>query len=169
MRILVTGAAGSGTSTLAKAFSDQLQANFIEADDVYWLETSPPFVEKRPSEEREQLMMSKLESRSDVVVSGSVMGWGDRVENAFDVVIFLYVETSIRLERLRRREARLFGAADPAFLDWAAQYDEGTAAGRSLGRHLEWLEKRSCRVVKLEGAKSVPEQLDILSQKGVAL
>ncbi|WP_165857583.1 AAA family ATPase [Marinobacter sp. JSM 1782161] len=167
MHILVTGAAGSGTSTLGEALANELNAAFIEADDVYWLETHPPFTEKRPVEERQRLMLARMERDPSAVVSGSVMNWGERVENAFDVVIFLYVEASVRLERLREREARLFGAADPGFLEWAAQYDQGTAPGRSLARHLAWLEARSCRVIKLEGAMSVSEHLEILRQDGL--
>lgn len=167
MHILVTGAAGSGTSTLGKALANELNAAFIEADDFYWLETSPPFTQKRPVEERRRLMISSLKNHSSAVVSGSVMKWGEQIENTFDVVIFLYIEAHIRLTRLRERETHLFGAADPAFLEWAAQYDQGTAPGRSLARHRAWLETRSCRVIKLEGAMSVSEQIAILRQKGL--
>lgn len=167
MHILITGAAGSGTSTLGQALAKDLNAAFLEADDFYWLETDPPFAKKRPVEERRRLMMSSLESYSNAVVSGSVMTWGKQVENAFDVIIFLYVETSIRLKRLREREAYLFGTADPDFLEWAAQYDQGTAPGRSLARHQSWLEQRACPIIKLEGAMSVPEQIEALRRNGL--
>lgn len=167
MHILITGAAGSGTSTLGKALANELNASFFEADDFYWLETSPPFTKKRPVEERQRLMITSLKSYPSAVVSGSVMKWGEQIENAFDVVIFLYVEAHIRLKRLREREIYLFGAADPDFMEWAAQYDEGTAPGRSLARHRAWLEKRPCRVIKLEGAMSVSEQIAVLRQKGL--
>ncbi len=167
MQVLITGAPGSGTSTLGKALARELNAAFLEADDFYWLDTDPPFTQKRPVEERRRLMVSSLESHSDAVVSGSVMQWGEAIENAFDWVIFLYVETHIRLNRLREREIHLFGAADPDFLEWAAQYDHGTAPGRSLPRHQAWLEERSCPVIRLEGAMSVAEQMDLLKRKGV--
>ncbi|WP_092522476.1 AAA family ATPase [Onishia taeanensis] len=167
MHILITGAAGSGTSTLGKAVAKEMNASFLEADDFYWLETNPPFTQKRPVEERRRLMMSSLESCPNAVVSGSVMQWGEQVENAFDVIIFLYVETHIRLKRLREREVYLFGAADPDFLEWAAQYDQGAVPGRSLARHRSWLEQRPCPVIKLEGAMSVSDQLEALRCKGL--
>ncbi|WP_447555583.1 AAA family ATPase [Vreelandella sp. EE22] len=167
MHILITGAAGSGTSTLGKALAKELNVSFLEADDFYWLETDPSFTKKRPVVERRKLMISSLKKYLDAVVSGSVMQWGSEIENAFDVVIFLYVEAHIRVKRLREREVHLFGAADPDFLEWAAQYDQGTAPGRSLTRHRAWLEERSCRVIKLEGAMSVSEQIEILRQKGL--
>ncbi|WP_110656561.1 AAA family ATPase [Salinicola halimionae] len=167
MHVLITGAAGSGTSTLGKALAKNLNALFLEVDDFYWLKTDPPFTKKRPVDERRRLIMSSLKSYPDAVVSGSMMQWGEEIENAFDVVVFLYVEACIRLKRLREREIHLFGVADPDFLEWAAQYDQGTAPGRSLARHQAWLEKRSCCVIKLEGAMSVSEQLSALRQKGL--
>jgi hypothetical protein len=57
---------------------------------------------------------------------------GEALEHAFDLVVFLYVPTPIRLARLKLREERRFGKTDPEFLEWAAQYDAGTAEGRSL-------------------------------------
>lgn len=167
MHILITGAAGSGTSTLGRALAKELDAAFIEADDLYWLQTSPPFTKKRAVEERRRLMVSSLNSYSSAVVSGSVMKWGAQVENAFDVIVFLYVEAQVRLKRLREREIHRYGTVDPDFLEWAAQYDQGTAPGRSLARHQAWLEARSCRVIKLEGAMSMSEQIQILEQRGL--
>lgn len=58
------------------------------------------FRKKRPEEERRSLMLSSLESYPNAVVSGSVVTRGEQIENAFDMVIFLYVETHIRLKRL---------------------------------------------------------------------
>ncbi|WP_129141622.1 AAA family ATPase [Modicisalibacter coralii] len=167
MHVLITGAAGSGTSTLGKALARELNVLFLEADDFYWLDTNPPFTKKRAAAERCRLLSSRLGSHSDAVVSGSVMEWGQSIEDAFDVVIFLYVETHIRLKRLQAREIHLFGAADPEFLEWAAQYDQGTAPGSSLARHRAWLEKRSCPVIKLEGDMPVTEQMAILKEHGL--
>jgi adenylate kinase family enzyme len=47
MRILVTGASGSGTTTLGKALAEQLACAFLDADDFFWFPTNPPFTQKR--------------------------------------------------------------------------------------------------------------------------
>ena len=167
MHVLITGAAGSGTSTLGRALAAELNAAFIEADDIYWLQTCPPFKEKRAVEKRRDLMLSSLDSYLSVVVSGSVMNWGSQIEDAFDVVVFLYVEADTRIKRLREREVHRYGAVDPDFLEWAAQYDYGTAPGRSLAKHRAWLEARSCRVINIEGAMPVFEQIEILKERGL--
>lgn len=94
-----------------------------------------------------------------LVLSGSVLGWGAEVEDGFDLIVFLYVEADLRMERLRRRETGRFGAPDPAFLEWAAQYDAGPPEGRSLAKHTAWLAARRCPVLRLEGDQSTAERV----------
>jgi len=77
------------------------------------------------------------------------------VEDAFDLIVFLFVATQTRLARIRRRETERFGTADPAFLTWASQYDEGPPEGRSLAKHESWLAQRSCPILRIEGDTSV--------------
>ncbi len=89
------------------------------------------------------------------------MGWG--ADALFDLVVFLYFETAVRIQRLKQREQARFGEADPAFLEWAAQYDEGPPEGRSLARHEAWLRKLGCPVVRLLGERPVAEQLELIA------
>lgn len=162
MHLLITGAAGSGTTTLASAWAERWSAVAIEADSFYWLPTNPPFKSKRDPEERLALLERQLLAHEHAVVAGSVMGWG--ADALFDLVVFLYVETAVRLQRLRLREEARFGAADPAFLEWAAQYDDGPPEGRSLMKHEAWLGKLGCPVVRLLGERPVAEQLALITE-----
>src|SRR5262249_36604311 len=96
------------------------------------------------------------------VLSGALCGWGDHVIPRFDLVVFLWVPSAIRLARLRAREQDRYGAAAlapggphhqryPAFMAWAAGYDQGGLEIRS--RHLpeSWLSRlRPHAVVHLE-------------------
>ena len=104
--------------------------------------------------------MQALQSSPAAVVAGSVMGWGAGVESAFDLVVFLHVPTEVRLRRLEAREAGRFGKANPAFLEWAAQYDAGPPEGRSLAKHNAWLAARECPVVRLEGDHALDALLE---------
>jgi uridine kinase len=165
MRVLVTGAAGSGTSTLGKALAQLWNARFLEADSYFWHPTQPPFSQKRLPEERSTLLMQALEAETVAVVAGSVMGWSTQIEDAFSLVIFLYVPTEVRLQRLESREVQRFGKANPAFLEWAAQYDEGLQEGRSLARHNSWLATRECQVIRLVGNHPVTELLAQVEQQ----
>ena len=155
MRILVTGASGSGSSTLGRAVAATLRATFVDADDLFWLPSDPPFKAKREAAERAKLLREQLSSAYPVVVSGSLYGWGAELEDAFDLVVFLRAPAEVRVDRLRARELQRFGRVDEEFIAWAAQYDIGAMPGRSLARHLRWLELRTCPVLRLSGTESV--------------
>lgn len=157
LRILVTGAAGSGTSTLAAALAREVSGIAVEADDLYWLPTTPPYRERRPADARRALACAALSTPASVVMAGSVMGWGAEIEDAFDLVVFLQVATALRLERLRERELRRFGRVDEAFLRWAADYDTGTTEGRDLASHQAWLAARAAPCVTVAGRVTMDE------------
>ncbi|NNB17741.1 AAA family ATPase [Pseudomonas fragi] len=157
--ILITGAAGTGTSTLAHALAKELSAPHLEADDFLWLPSNPPYQHLADKTQRGERLLQEMRSHGRAVVAGSVMDWGQPLENEFDLVVFLYLPVELRLERLERREVERFGQAKPEFLVWAAQYDEGGVLGRSLGRHQEWLSVRTCAVLRLEGDVSVKDRV----------
>ncbi|KAI3589222.1 putative protein YqaC [Cupriavidus sp. U2] len=159
MYILITGAAGSGTSTLATALGEAAHARVLETDDYFWRPTDPPYQQKFGAEERCSLLLNDLHTSPEAVVAGAVIHWGQELENAFDLVVFLYLPTAIRLARLKLREERRFGQADPEFMAWATQYDAGTAEGRSLERHRQWMKKLNCPVLCLERDESVESRL----------
>jgi len=155
LRIHVTGASGSGTSTLSAALAAALGGAHLEADDYCWLPTSPPFTTKQDHAERLSLLLNDIRDSNVAVVAGSVAEWGHDLEDCFDLIVFLTLGTQTRVARLQRREAERFGHANPAFLEWAAQYDEGSLPGRSLARQRAWLGARRCPVVELRSDVSV--------------
>jgi adenylate kinase family enzyme len=158
MRILVTGASGSGTTTLGRALAAELQAAHLDLDDCYWLPTQPPYRHKRDAVERLALCVQHLRAPA-LVASGSLVGWGVELEDAFDLIVFLTVPTATRVERLRVRETARYGRADPAFLTWASQYDEGPPEGRSRAKHEAWLAQRRCPVLRIDGDVSTAERV----------
>jgi adenylate kinase family enzyme len=159
VRILVTGASGSGTTTLGRAIADQNEVSFLDADDYYWLPTNPPFKATRDDESRLEMLLAELRKVSSAVVSGSVMNWGGELENGFSLVVFLTLDPEIRVARIRTRELAARGYCDPEFLEWAAQYDEGRSPGRSRARHEQWLGERTCPVLRIDGDLPVAERL----------
>jgi pyrophosphate--fructose-6-phosphate 1-phosphotransferase len=122
----------------------------------------PVSVEKQSGDARLAGILKALECHEHSVISGSVMAWGEALEHSFSLVVFLQVDTAIRLERLRRREMARFGSVNPEFLEWAAQYDDGPPEGRSLAKHTAWLKTRACPVVRLAGEQSTADQLRAL-------
>ena len=159
MHILVTGAPGSGTTTLGRALAKTLSCKHLDSDDFFWIHTDPPFQRARDASERKSLLSSDLTGTSDVVLSGSIVGWGPTIETAFDLIVFLYLPTELRLRRLVTRELKLYGTLSPGFLRWAAEYDKAPESRRSLKSHNKWLSLRSCPVLRLERDETVALRL----------
>ncbi len=169
-RIHITGASGSGTSTLARALAGRLESQAFDTDDFYWRPTDPPFHSKRAVAERLALMDEMFLPRTDWVLSGSLHSWGAPVMERVTHVVFLTLAPGIRLARLRARERRRYGtriakggdleASYRGFLDWAMGYDEPGTVGRSRGAHEAWLQSLSQPVIRLDAAAPTPELAD---------
>ena len=151
LRVLILGASGSGTTTLGRALGNDLFFQVFDTDDYYWLPSTPPFQHKQDPAVRLAKLLHDLKLTSRAIISGSILNWGLELEDSLSLIVFLTVPADVRIERLRMREMRLHGRADPAFLAWAAQYDEGKLSGRSRGRHEQWLSERTCPVLRIEG------------------
>ncbi|MGD9918302.1 MAG: adenylate kinase [Paenirhodobacter sp.] len=169
-RVYITGAAGSGTSSLGRPLAEWLNVPLLDTDDFYWAPSDPPYTVKRPEAERVALIAAEQAAQGEGggwVLSGSADGWGDLVIAGADLIVFLVTPTPLRLARIRRREAEKFGArikpgGDMArnhaeFLKWAASYDEPYFGGRSLTRHRNWLADRAEPVLELSGNRPVEE------------
>ena len=97
--------------------------------------SNPPFQHKREPALRLSLLLADLDNATSSVLSGSVVHWGPEIEESVSAIIFLTLPAPLRVARLREREIARFGRVDADFLAWAAQYDEGRLAGRSLAIH----------------------------------
>ncbi len=162
----ITGASGSGTTTLGRALADALVVPHHDTDDYYWLPTTPPYRDKREPADRLRLMHEMFLGRHEWVLSGAVGIWGEPIVPLFDLVVFLTVPTPTRLQRLRDREARHFGkdAVGPGgwrhqetedFIEWASHYDDGTREGRSRIQHEAWLATLRCPVIQLDAMQPI--------------
>jgi adenylate kinase family enzyme len=167
-RIHITGASGSGTTTLGRVLAGELAVPHHDTDDYYWLPTVPPYATARPAGERLRLMQAMFAPRPAWVLSGSLGGWADPLVPRFDLVVFLRTATETRLDRLHAREVRRYGAAAiapggdrhrevEAFLDWASRYEHGDREGRTLQGHEAWLAALPCPVLRLDGGRPTAE------------
>ncbi|RME16766.1 MAG: adenylate kinase [Alphaproteobacteria bacterium] len=165
-RIHVTGAACAGVTTLGQRLSDLLALPLIDTDDYYWVATDPPYTTRRPIDERNRLIRAQM-GAGGWILSGSVDGWGDRLVEDADLVVFLTAPTAVRLARLIAREHRRFGARirpggdmekiHASFLDWASRYDDAGFTGRSRARHELWLSEQRAPVLRLGAQRPVDD------------
>lgn len=167
-RIHITGASGSGTTTLGNALAASLDVPHLDTDDFYWAPSNVPFTVRRPIPERVALM-NAAKGAGGWVISGSCDGWGDPVLEGMDLAVLLTLETPRRLARLKKRERARFGdrilaggdmeRAHREFLAWAASYDRPYFSGRSRERHEHWLSGLPVPVLRLRGDLATSKQL----------
>ncbi len=149
-RIHITGASGSGQTTLGATIAERWTYRHFDADHDYWIATGPPFTTPRDVSERRRILGADLNAHPRWVRSGSLINWGDPIIPLFDLVVFLYVPHNLRMARLREREIARFGAEALApsgrlhqqhleFMAYAERYDNAGDEQRSLHLHNRWL------------------------------
>ena len=169
-RIHIVGASGSGTSSLGASLAKRLACPHVDADTLFWLPTDPPFVEQRPREARQALLVQALPADGRWIFSGSATGWAGPVEPLFDLIVFLTLDPSTRMERLRRREIERYGgriagtgdmaAVSAAFLKWAEAYDMAGPEQRSRVTHEQWLAAQAAPGLRLDSSGPVQDLVD---------
>ena len=170
-RIVVTGASGSGTTTLGRALATRLECPRFDADDAYWEPTDPPFTTPRAVAARDVVIRRALEGRRDWVLSGSVVGWPwPQPDRDVDLAVLLVGRVELRLARVQARELARFGtdALAPGgamheqhveFLAWAGRYDTAGMEQRSRATHEAWLAACRGRVLRIEGDTATDERV----------
>lgn len=167
--IHIYGASGSGTSTLGKAISRGLGYHWMDTDDFFWMPTEPKFTTKRPISERIQLMKEEIGESENVVISGSLVDWGDELIPLFTLAIRLVTPTQVRIDRIKKREYERFGnriqlggdmyQQHQAFIEWATAYDTGDERMRSKANHDKWEKLLTCQQMVLDGSADLGENL----------
>lgn len=173
--IHIYGASGAGTSTLGRKICDELGFTFMDTDDYFWLPTNPKYTTKREKAERIALIKRDIEAAENVVLSGSLVDWGDELIPLFTMAIRLETSTEIRIERLRQREKAAFGNRIEAggdmyqthqeFIQWASAYDTGGLDMRSKAKHDAWEKLLECKWIMLNGAADLDYNFSLI--KGV--
>lgn len=170
VRLHIFGASGSGTTTLARTLAERNGWLHLDTDDFYWLPSEPPYLHKRPPEERVRLIRKRTAQAPSWVLSGSLCSWGEALIPSFSHALFLRLDDQERMSRLRQREAQRYGARiqpggdmheqSQAFLEWAAGYEQGDLSTRSLAMHEAWMTRHlSCPLLCLDSTRDTPEQL----------
>lgn len=168
--IHIYGASGSGTSTLGRKISEELGYRFMDTDDYFWLPTNPKYTRKRSKEERLALMKKDILENGNVVISGSLVDWGDELIPLFTLAIRLVTDTEIRIKRIKQRERDKFGERIAPggdmyqqhldFIEWAGKYDTGSVNMRSKAKHDEWQKLLQCKQIILNGADDLEKNLE---------
>lgn len=176
--MLITGAPGSGVTTLGRALAEHWNCPVFDTDDFYWFtDDALPYRRKRNPQHRLRLLTEALDAAAEgrVVVSGALLGWGEPLLPRFDAVVYCWLPTELRLGRIRAREAARYGKdrIEPGgdlhpvfekFLTWAADYDAPHAAGRLRSQAYEtaWLAGLKIPVLHLLEDQTTKERIGLI-------
>jgi len=174
-RIHIFGASGSGTTTLGSALAKELSIPHLDTDEYYWKKTEIPYTEKYSPEERIQSIRKTISNHKSWVLSGSLCSWGAPITGLFTLTIFVYLSSSLRLQRLREREFERYGTRIEEsgdmrekhiqFMEWAAKYDTASPPTRSMKMHREWGAKLSCPVIEINSEEPLDKMVRYAVQK----
>ncbi len=177
MKVYIFGASGSGTSTLGRELGGR-GFRWLDTDDFFWMPTDPPYTTPRDRAERVRLLTEQLLKEGDVCQSGSVGSsepmWGEPLLELFDLAVFIYTPSELRLKRLEMREYEYFGdrireggdmyKEHVEFMEWNARYDTAAAwTQRSLATDEAVMAKYlKCPILRLDGTANVAENANLV-------
>ncbi|BCX66277.1 MULTISPECIES: AAA family ATPase [Pseudomonas] len=120
-RTLIIGNSGSGKSWLARRLSEQLQAPWIDLDQIHWLSDEHSIARPR----NEALAMARIAASEERWVIEGVYDWivSELLPRA-TALIWLTVEDEECIANIRQREAKRDENDEllVALLEWAGSY-----------------------------------------------
>lgn len=173
MVILIFGASGSGTTTLAASVAQQLSVKHLDTDNYYWKYTPVPFTEALPQNRRVELLRKDISKYGNVVISGSLSGWGVELTPLLSCAVRVELEPNERMRRLIERERSRFGdrvlqGGDMydehcKFVEWAREYDYcNDVSRRSKAQHDKWQSELHCPLLTVNSANSVEHNTSLV-------
>ena len=171
--IHIYGASGSGTSTIGRFICEKTGYFFMDTDDYFWEPTNPPFTAKRKIPDRIALMRRDIAKYESVVISGSLVDWGDELIPLFTLAVRVETDTAVLIKKMKKRERERFGNRIDTggdmfenhreFIEWAASYDSGGLDMRSKAKHDEWQKLLQCPQILLDGNQPAEKNFEYLA------
>lgn len=170
--IMIMGSSGAGKTTLGEWVANELGYRFVDIDEYIWRkDTVTPFSAMYPRTEKIDRLMKAISTCDHFVMAGSMDSFHEYFDPFFELVVHLHADTQVRLKRVRDRELDLFGerilkggdmyVEHQKFLNDIVKYDFGSG-GCTLQQHELWIKSLKCKVVRLDGAHALEENLQII-------
>jgi len=171
--IMIAGAAGTGKTTLGKELAKRLNFQHLDLDDYYYRwDTEILYSESPPHDEIRERVMNDILKHPNFVMSGTIGSilW-DLVNPLFKLAVLLSAPADIRRERLRTRAFVRFGERvllggdmyeeHQKFYADVELYETGThpTVPVTLERHERWVAELTCPVLRLDGTKSIYDNI----------
>ena len=174
MIIHVMGASGSGTSTIGEFLGNALGFDVIESDFYKWEQTVPEFQIMRPIEESNALLMERINSSKNLVITGSLHS-NPITHKHINLIIYLQCPTWIRIRRIKKRDVEVGRNSLEAegevkenflwFLNFAKNYDKLGTDMRSKASQEMVIKSCNAPVIRIKTNRTMKHIEKILLKK----
>ena len=169
--IMIIGPSGSGKTTLGKAVAEKLGYPYLDVDDYIWRQdTVEPYTQMYTREEKISRLSNDIEPYEHFVMAGSMSSFHYAFDDKFEMMVFLYVEPDIRVQRVHNRTIERFGErvleggdmyeSHIKFLEENPRYESDGSP--NLSEQREWMKNMPCVKIELDGTKSIESNAKII-------
>lgn len=166
MRMIICGLNGAGKSTMGKALAEKMRIRFIDIEDLYFpkADTDYKYASPRTREEVAALLLHEIETHENIIIASVKGDYGEDVCSLFECAILIDVPKDIRLKRVKARSFRKFGSRMLPGGDLYEQEEQffGFARAREEGEAEAWVSTLRCPVMRVDGTRSVEENINIV-------
>ena len=169
--LAMIGASGSGKTTLGKIVAQKLGYLYFDVDDYIWKQnTDSPYTQMYTREEKISRLNTDIAPYEHFVMAGSMSSFHYAFDDMFKMMVFLYVEPDIRIQRVHKRAIERFGRrvleggdmyeSHMKFLKDNRSYEEDGSP--NMREQKEWMTNMSCVKIELDGATDLESNADII-------
>ncbi len=167
MGILICGLNGAGKSTVGREFAKRISYQFIDIENLYFPKGDSSYIYSDPKS-KEQVIRSlekAISLQEDKYVLAAVKGdYGKVFKSSLSLVVLIEVPKSIRLKRVYDRSFFKFGER---ILDGGDLFERENnfftvVRNRPENYVTSWIESVDCPVVKIDGTRTIEENVDFL-------
>ena len=169
--IMIIGPSGSGKTTLGIEVAKRIDLPFFDVDDFIWRKDTPePYTIMYSREEKISGLKNAIMPYEHFVMAGSMSSFHEAFDEYFDLMVFLYVDPDIRVQRISERALRRFGdrvaeggdmyESNRKFIEYNRSYE--TDGSPNLKEQRAWMNSLSCRKLELDGADSIEKNTDLI-------
>lgn len=183
--IALFGENGSGKSTLAHVLAKRFGLFEMDAEDYYFptqkasriraLENLPelsgpaaslPFASPRTAQEAEAALLADIQAHPEFVLAAVTPKWNVEILSRIDLAFWIQAPMHIRLSRIQSREEKRFGSR---VLPGGDMYEQQKAFQKMVQHRnpeviSRYAEKLPCPVIRLDGTRSVEENLSFIAE-----
>ena len=162
--ICVCGLNGSGKTTFAEALAKELKVRHMDIEQYYFTSADNPYASSRTREEVERLLLEDMKQNPDFVFSAVNGNMNSEINEKYSLVVYLDAPLDIRMKRIKQRAVEKFGDRVLFGGDMYEQEEKffAFAQKRTPDKIEDWLNTVSCKVIRLDGTKSIQENVEFV-------